>query len=261
MMSVLDPDVNMLRTTTALLGGAIGGADAMTGFGHDVLSGESAEARRIARLAQAMMGDESFLAAGLDPAAGSSFIESRTESLAEAGWQRFQQIEAAGGFGAAIESGFVAGWAHEAAEAREARLRHGEDESLGATLQPLAGPVPDILPAHADIRRPAAAVESLRRAAAATPPRLLILRGEASDADEKRLRSLLAIAGLAAVTLTAEDADGIGAARPDWVIGCGIDAFPAGTEAGRFIKAEELMAAPDRIAALSRLVEAAGGGS
>ena len=98
-------------------------------------------------------------------------------------------------------------------------------------------------------------------AAAATPPRLLILRGEASDADERRLRSLLAIAGLAAVTLTAEDADGIGAARPDWVIGCGIDALPAGTEVGGFIKAEELMAAPDRIAALSRLVEAAGGGS
>ncbi len=63
------------------------------------------------------------------------------------------------------------------------------------------------------------------------------------------------------MTLTAEDADGIGAARPDWVIGCGIDALPAGTEAGGFIKAEELMAAPDRIAALSRLVEAAGGGS
>ena len=221
----------------------------------------SACSRRIARLAQAIMGDESFLGAGLDPAAGSSFIESRTESLAEAGWQRFQQIEAAGGFGAAIESSFVAGWAHEAAEAREVRLRRGEDECLGATLQPLAGPVPDILPAHADIRRPAAVVESLRRAAAATPPRLLILRGDASDADERNLRSLLAIAGLAAVTLAADDAEGIGAARPDWVIGCGIDAVPAGAEAGGFIKDEELVAAPDRIAALWRLVDGAGGGS
>ena len=255
MMSVLDPDVNMLRTTTALLGGAIGGADAMTGFGHDVLVGESAESRRVARLAQVLMGDESFLAAGLDPAAGSPFIESRTESLAEAGWQRFQEIEAAGGFGAAIGSGMVEGWARDAAEDREARLRRGDDECLGVTLQPLAGPVPDILPAHAGIRRPAAVVESLRRAAAATPLRLLILRGEDADADERRLRRLLDIAGLTAVTLQADDAAGVEAARPDWVIGCGVETLPAAVKNVRFTGAGALTSAPDRIAALSRLLD------
>ena len=259
MMSVLDPDVNMLRTTTALLGGAIGGADAMAGFGHDVLSGESAEARRIARLAQVLMSDESYLAAGLDPASGSPFIESRTERLAEAGWRRFQEIEAAGGLGAALESGMIESWAHVAAGAREARLRGGDDEILGVTLQPLAGVVPDSLPAHADIRRPAAIVEALRRAAAATPPRLLILRGEGADADERALRRLLDIAGLAAVTLNADDVAGIEAARPDWVIGCGVMAVPTG--AGRFLKAGELTSAPDRIAALSNLLDGAGGAS
>ena len=160
----------------ALLGGAIG-ADAMAGYGHDVLSGESAETRRTARLAQLLMSEESCLAAGLDPAAGSPFIETRTEGLAEAGWRRFQEIEAAGGLGAALASGMIEGWAREAARAREARLRRGDDEILGATLQPLAGAPADVLPAHADIRRPAAIVETLRRAAAAAPPRLLILRG------------------------------------------------------------------------------------
>ena len=69
----------------------------------------------------------------------------------------------------------------------------------------------------------------------------------------------LGSAGLAAVTLTADDAEGIGAARPDWVIGCGIDAIPAGAEAGGFIKDEELVAAPDRIAALWRLVDKVNG--
>ena len=256
MMSVLDPDVNMLRTTTALLGGAIGGADAMAGFGHDVLSGESAEARRIARLAQVLMSDESYLAAGLDPASGSPFIESRTEWLAEAGWKRFQEIEAAGGLGAALESGMIGSWARAAAATREARLREGDDEILGATLQPLAGVVPDILPVHADIRRPAAIVETLRRAAAARPPRLLILRGEGADADERALRRLLDIAGLTAVSLDADDIVAIKAARPDWIIGCGVVAVPTG--AGRFLKAGELTSAPDRIAALSNLLDGAG---
>ena len=261
MMSVLGPDVNMLRMTTALLGGAIGGADAMAGFGHDILSGESPEARRTARLAQVLMSDESYLAAGLDPCAGSSFIESRTESLADAGWRRFQQIEAAGGLGVALESGLIEGWADEAAQAREARLRAGADESLGVTLQPLAGPVPDILSAHAGIRRPAATVEALRRAAAAAPPRLLILRGEDADTDERKLQAFLAVAGLSAVTLAADDAAGINAARPDWVIGCGVVGIPAGLKADRFMKAAELLTAPDRIAALSRLVDGAGGGA
>ena len=153
----------------------------------------------------------------------------------------------------------IESWAHVAAGAREARLRGGDDEILGVTLQPLAGVVPDSLPAHADIRRPAAIVEALRRAAAATPPRLLILRGEGADADERALRRLLDIAGLASVSLNADDVAGIEAARPDWVIGCGVMAVPTG--AGRFLKAGELTSAPDRIAALSNLLDGAGGAS
>ena len=72
MMSLLDPEENMLRTTTALLGGAIGGAEAMAAFGHDYLSGESEAARRLARMTQMMMIEESGLARSLDPAGGRS---------------------------------------------------------------------------------------------------------------------------------------------------------------------------------------------
>ena len=74
----------MLRTTTALLGGAIGGADAMVALGHDYLSGESEAARRLARMTQLMMIEESGLARSLDPAGGSAFIENRTDDLASA---------------------------------------------------------------------------------------------------------------------------------------------------------------------------------
>ncbi|MEC8641697.1 MAG: hypothetical protein VXZ67_02220, partial [Pseudomonadota bacterium] len=67
------------------------------------------------------------------------------------------------------------------------------------------------------------------------------------------VRARLAIAGLAAVTLPAGD-PGIEAARPDWVIGCGVDTPPAGIPAARFLAEGELLQADDRLAVLARLV-------
>ena len=257
MMSVLDVDVNMLRVTTALLGGAIGGADAMTGYGHDLLTGESAGARRQARLVQVMMMAESHIEASLDPAAGAPFIETRTAALAAAGWRCFQQIEQAGGLAACRRSGLIAGWAQDAADAREARFRGGDNDLLGVTLQPRAEAVAEVLPAFADIRRPAALVEELRRTAAVNAPRVLILCGDGATGDDTAgdgaVRARLAIAGLAAVTLPAGD-PGIEAARPDWVIGCGVDTPPAGIPAARFLAEGELLQADDRLAVLARLV-------
>ena len=251
MMSVLDAEVNMLRMTTALLGGAIGGADAMAGYGHDLLTGETAGSRRFARLAQVMMMAESHIGASLDPAAGAPFIETRTAALAQAGWRCFQQIEAAGGLASARESGFIAGWAAAAAEARDAQLRAGDSDLLGVTLQPRAEAVPRILPAFAEVRRPAALVEEIRRAAAATAPRVLILRGDAAT-EESAVRSRLAVAGLGAVTLPADD-PAIDVAHPDWVIGCGIDSPPPGIAASAFLPAADLLQAEDRLAVLARI--------
>jgi len=255
MMSVLDAEVNMLRMTTALLGGAIGGADAMAGFGHDVLTGESAGARRIARLAQVMMMAESHLQASLDPAAGAPFIESRTDALAAAGWRCFQQIEQAGGLAVARKAGLITRWADDAATAREARLRSGDDDLLGVTLQPRSEAVPEVLPDFAAVRRPAALIEDIRRAGASTSPRVLILRGEGTT-QEDALRGRLAMAGLAAVSLPEGDA-GIEAARPDWVIGCGVDMPPTGIPQARFLRGDDVLQAHDRLAPLMKL---AGGG-
>ena len=256
MMSLLDREVNMLRMTTALLGGAIGGVDAMAGYGHDLLTGESAGARRMARLAQVMMMAESHIGASLDPAAGAPFVESRTAALAEEGWRCFQQIEQAGGLAAARKSGLIDEWADNAATARESSLRKGDTGILGVTLQPRSEMVSAVLPAFADVRRPAALVEDIRRAASQNTPRLLILRS-AEAAGEDAIRRHLAIAGLDAVTLPQGDA-GIDAARPDWVIGCGVDAPPASLPAARFIKGEDLLRADDRLALLAMLAGARG---
>ena len=255
MMSVLDHEVNMLRTTTALLGGAIGGADAMAGFGHDLLTGETPGARRTARLAQVLMMAESEIARSLDPAAGAPFIESRTDDLADAGWSAFQEIECAGGLTAAIKAGMIQAQAAAAATAREARMRAGE-ELLGVTLQPTGGMPPEILAAFSAVRRPAACVEALRRRTAEFSPRILILRGATDNAvaEERGIRRWLGMAGLQAVTLDAGSSSAVSDARPDIVIGCGLAALPEGVEAGNFRSAAAILDAGDRIAALEDLL-------
>ena len=255
MMSVLDHEVNMLRTTTALLGGAIGGADAMAGFGHDLLTGETPGARRTARLAQVLMMAESEIARSLDPAAGAPFIESRTDDLADAGWSAFQEIECAGGLTAAIKAGMIQAQAAAAATAREARMRAGE-ELLGVTLQPTGGMPPEILAAFSAVRRPAACVEALRRRTAEFSPRILILRGATDNAvaEERGIRRWLGMAGLQAVTLDAGSGSAVSDARPDIVIGCGLAALPEGVEAGNFRSAAAILDAGDRIAALEDLL-------
>ena len=101
MFSLIDADVNILRTTTALLGGAIGGADIMTAFAHDELSGASPMGRRLARMQQIMMIEESGLGRSLDVAGGAAFIEARSDALAQSAWAAFQDIEAGGGAAAA----------------------------------------------------------------------------------------------------------------------------------------------------------------
>ena len=226
MMSLLDPEENMLRTTTALLGGAIGGAEAIAAFGHDYLSGESEAARRLARMTQMMMIEESGLARSLDPAGGSAFIEARTNDMANAAWTLFQTIEAQGGLPAFVEAGALAALAEAANAKREAALRAGKSQLVGVTLQPAPDePSPLAALPEAPIR-PAALVEAIRREATATPLRILVLQASnpdmAQSSRQKAVMNLLAIAGLHPVVLGwgADQDAALAAARPDIIINC-----------------------------------------
>lgn len=131
MMQSTDPWTNMLRVMSAGFGAVIGGADFITtrpftdanghatGFGH-----------RIARNMQLMMMEESHLGQVQDTAYGSYFHERMTNSLAQAAWTEFQQIESEGGlsnidpFKARVKA---------AAKTREEKV----DPILGVNLHPL----------------------------------------------------------------------------------------------------------------------------
>ena len=226
MFSLADADMNIMRTTTALLGGAMGGADMMTAYAHDALTGGSAMGRRLARMQQIMMIEESGLGRSLDAAGGAAFIEARTESLAAAAWAGFQDIEAAGGAAVAQAEQRFAAMAEAAARRRDQQQAQGALPLLGITVQPDSKPVGDLVPRWQTIARPAAVIEAIRRQTAKAPPRILILQqGDAADPRREKIRQVLRIGGMSAVHLTlplgpvdAVTVDAVTMARPAIVV-------------------------------------------
>jgi methylmalonyl-CoA mutase len=125
MITWVDPWVNMLRVTTATFAAGTGGADGVTATPFDRALGEPGTiGRRIARNTQIVLQDESSLGRIADPLAGSWYGEALTDEVARAGWQRFTEIEAAGGALAALRSGLIADSLAEAADRREDELIH-----------------------------------------------------------------------------------------------------------------------------------------
>lgn len=98
---------DVLRATTACFAAGVGGADAVTVI--PFASGDYSDdvARRMARNTHHLLLDEAHVAEVADPAAGAPYVESLTHVFARRGWAVFQAVEAAGGMGAALESGFV----------------------------------------------------------------------------------------------------------------------------------------------------------
>jgi methylmalonyl-CoA mutase len=170
-----DPYVNLLRGTVAGFAAGVGGADAVTVAPFDAALGASTPfSRRIARNTQSLLIMEAHLARVIDPAGGSWYTETLTDGLARAAWAFFQELEAAGGAVAALDSGLVA--------ERVAAVRAAGEADVATRRTPLTGvsefpdlyekPVPrsgaDLLaglgvqPGGLPVHRPAAAFEALR---------------------------------------------------------------------------------------------------
>lgn len=108
MMTQRDPWVNMLRTTSACVAAATGGADSIHVRPFDEAVGLPDElSLRVARNTQVILQDESNLGQVIDPAGGAWYIESLTRAMAEAAWARFQDIQREGGIIASLRAGLV----------------------------------------------------------------------------------------------------------------------------------------------------------
>lgn len=108
MLSRDDPYVNMLRTTIACFGAAVGAAEAITVLPFDTVIGlPDTFSRRIARNTSILLAEESNVGRVLDPGGGSWYVESLTDELARAAWAAFGELEAAGGMTGALADGLV----------------------------------------------------------------------------------------------------------------------------------------------------------
>lgn len=150
MLTSLDPWTNMLRGTTAAFAAGLGGADGVTvaAFDRDhadvaVAGGEAAApnrlGRRISRNTQIILQEESSLGHLADPAAGSWYVESLTDELAQAAWRRFQEIEGQGGALDALTSGWIARQLATLADERQGELARRERLMTGVNIFPLLG--------------------------------------------------------------------------------------------------------------------------
>ena len=96
--TTLDPHTNLLRHTTEAMSAVLGGADSLSVAPFDNLFAEANDfSGRLARNLSVLLREEAGLGRVQDPAAGSYYLETLTDQLAQEAWMLFQRMEAAGG--------------------------------------------------------------------------------------------------------------------------------------------------------------------
>ncbi|MFM8520035.1 MAG: methylmalonyl-CoA mutase family protein, partial [Solirubrobacterales bacterium] len=95
--------------------------------------------RRIARTTQTIVQDEASIGRTADPLAGSWYGESLTDQLAEAAWERFQELERNGGMVETLRSGAIQATLTEGAERFEDELIHRDKVMTAVNEFPILG--------------------------------------------------------------------------------------------------------------------------
>ncbi len=135
--SVYDPYVNMLRTATEAMAASIGGVDSMTvGPFDSSYKKPDPFSFRMARNQQIILKNEAYFDKVADPAAGSYYIESLTDSLARAAWDLFLQIEDQGGFIQAVASDFIRKSVEVVCQKRDMDIAMRKQVFVGTNLYP-----------------------------------------------------------------------------------------------------------------------------
>lgn len=136
-MSVYDPHVNMLRTTTEGMSAVLGGADSLSVKPFDApFKKASSFSNRIARNTQVILKEEAYFDRIADPAAGSYYIESLTDAIVTEAWKLFQGVEAEGGYSAAFKKGVIQTAIEAVAAKKVSDIATRRDTLLGTNQYP-----------------------------------------------------------------------------------------------------------------------------
>ena len=136
-MTVFDAYVNLLRTQTETMSAAIAGVDSITVKPYDSAFKEPDEfSERIARNQQLLLKEECHFDKVVDPAAGSYYVEILTQSMADAAWKLFLEVEDKGGFTVVANAGEVQKAINESNAARKKLIATRRISLLGTNIFP-----------------------------------------------------------------------------------------------------------------------------
>ncbi|HLO58191.1 MAG TPA: methylmalonyl-CoA mutase family protein [Bacteroidales bacterium] len=135
--TLYDPHVNLLRLTTEAMSAVLGGCNSLLVMPFDTVYNEPTDlSERLARNIQIILREESYFNKVVDPAAGSYYIESLTDSLIHYAWELFIKIDEQGGFTKSFLSGFINGELEKTARQRLDLIASRRESLLGTNQYP-----------------------------------------------------------------------------------------------------------------------------
>ncbi|HLP64432.1 methylmalonyl-CoA mutase [Flavobacterium sp.] len=127
-----DPFNNVARTCIEAAAAAFGGTQSLhTNALDEAIALPTDFSARIARNTQIFLQEETKICKTVDPWAGSYYVESLTNEIAEKAWALIEEVESLGGMTKAIESGIPKLRIEEAAARKQARIDSAQDIIVG----------------------------------------------------------------------------------------------------------------------------------
>lgn len=142
-----DPFNNVGRTCIEAMASALGHTQSLhTNALDEAIALPTDFSARIARNTQIYLQEETQICKGVDPWAGSYYVEKLTQEIAEKAWKLIEEVEELGGMAKAIETGVPKMRIEEAAARAQAKIDGGTQTIVGTNKYRLAKEDPiDIL--------------------------------------------------------------------------------------------------------------------
>ncbi len=127
-----DPYNNVIRTAYEAMSAVLGGTQSLhTNALDEAIALPTDFSARIARNTQLVLQEETGVTNVVDPLAGSYYVESLTNELAEKAWALMEEVEELGGMTKAVASGMPKLRIEESAAKRQAMIDRGEEVIVG----------------------------------------------------------------------------------------------------------------------------------
>jgi methylmalonyl-CoA mutase len=127
-----DPFNNVARTAIEATAAAFGGTQSLhTNALDEAIALPTDFSARIARNTQIFLQEETKICKTVDPWAGSYYVESLTNEIAQKAWELIEEVEELGGMTKAIEAGIPKLRIEEAAARKQARIDSNQDIIVG----------------------------------------------------------------------------------------------------------------------------------